>query len=64
MMYREISMESDIKAHRDLYQMLPEDTKQAIKEIFGDEPLQVRVDHLDLVFGYRKYNLGDAFTKE
>lgn len=64
-MYREISPNSPIKEHRDLYSMLPQVTKEAIASVFGaEQPLMVRVDVLDHVFGYRKYNLGDAFTKE
>ena len=50
--------------YRDIYRLLPEETKKAIKAIWGEEPMQVRVDLLDINFGYRKSSLSTVFDKD
>ena len=49
---------------RDAWFRLPKDTREAVKEIWGDEGMLVRTDVLDLVFGYRKPSLASAFDTE
>ena len=61
--YIPVSMHSPVAEHRDIYRMLPEDTKQAIKEIWGNEGMMVRSDLMDINFGYRKVSLSDSFDK-
>ena len=50
--------------YREIYRLLPEETKKAIRAIWGEEPMQVRVDLLDINFGYRKSSLSSAFDKD
>ena len=49
--------------NREIYRLLPEVTKQAIKEIWGQEHMQVPVEMLDIVFGYRKLTISSIFDK-
>ena len=62
--YRVIGPKSSVAAHREIYQMLPDYTKEAIKAIWGDEGMQVRVDLLPVVFGYRKVGFTEMFDKD
>lgn len=62
--YRKLGLKSTDPELRDIYRMLPEDTKQAIKEIWGTDYILVRSDLMDITFGYRKQSISDAFTKE
>jgi hypothetical protein len=49
---------------REIWALLPNDTKQAVKKIWGGEQMKVRVDLLDMNFGYRKLSLADAFEED
>ncbi len=62
--YRKVGPDSEDMELQDIYRMLPEDTKQAIKEIWGTEYMMVRSDLMDINFGYRKTSVTDAFHKE
>ena len=62
--YRVIGPDSPIAAHRELYQMLPDYTKNAIEAIWGAKGMQVRVDLLPVVFGYRKMGVTEVFNKD
>jgi hypothetical protein len=62
--YRQVGPDSEDMELQDIYRMLPEDTKQAIKEIWGTEYMMVRSDLMDINFGYRKTSVTDAFHKE
>lgn len=67
--YRKIGMDSTDPELRDIYRMLPEDTKQAIAEVWGTDKagnsfMMVRSDLMDINFGYRKQSISDAFEKE
>jgi hypothetical protein len=46
---------------REIYRLLPEDTKQSIREVWGSNNMMVRVDLLDINFGYRKLSVTDAW---
>ncbi|WP_289100972.1 hypothetical protein [uncultured Marinobacter sp.] len=59
--YLEFGPDSPDKRIRETYQMLPEATKQAIRDVWGRNGLKVRNDVLDLVFGYRQYSLSEAW---
>ena len=50
--------------YREIYRLLPEETKQAIREIWGERPMMVRVDLLDINFGYRKSSLSTWFERD
>lgn len=51
------------KEYKEAYLLLPEATRQDIKRVWGDDGMFIRKDMLDLVFGYRKLNVGDAMLK-
>ena len=55
---------SDDPEYREIYRLLPEETKKAIRAIWGDSPMMVRVDLLDINFGYRKSSLSTVFDKD
>jgi hypothetical protein len=62
--YRRVGPDSQDKELQDIYRMLPEDTKQAIRDIWGTDYMMVRSDLMDINFGYRKVSMTDAFHKE
>jgi hypothetical protein len=49
---------------REIWALLPNSTKQAVKQIWGSESMKVRVDLLDMNFGYRKLSIADAFEED
>ena len=49
---------------REIWRLLPEGTKQAVRDIWGGNNMMVRVDLLDINFGYRKLSIADAFDKD
>lgn len=61
--YLTVGPRSEDPKLREAYRMLPVETRQDIKEIWGDEGMQVRDDVVNLMFGYRKYSLGDMMKK-
>lgn len=48
---------------RELYRLMPNTTKEEIKAVWGKEGMMVRVDLLDINFGYRKLSAADLFEK-
>jgi hypothetical protein len=50
---------------RELYYMMPDSMKAAARKIWGNSSgkMFVAKEILDLVFGYRKYGIAEAFTK-
>lgn len=49
---------------RQIWDMLPEGTKKDVKSIWGNNGMWVPKSMVDVVFGYRKASLADAFDKE
>lgn len=49
---------------RELWRRLPKETQQAVREVWGQDFLQVPYELLDLVFGYRKHSVSDAFEQD
>lgn len=62
--YMKVSENSPDVEMREIYRMLPEVTKQSIREVWGRDGMQVRVDVLDISFGYRKLSAAAAFDKK
>lgn len=62
--YLEISPRSKDPALREHWALLPKETKQAVKDIWGQDKMYVRADMIDLNFGYRKYTLANIFAKD
>lgn len=62
--YLEISPTSADPELREHWNMLPQEAKDAVKEIWGEDKMFVRTDLIDLNFGYRKYTLANVFNKD
>jgi hypothetical protein len=52
--YEEIGPKSSDPDMREIWALLPEQTKADVRDIWGSEKLMVRSDSLDLLFGYSK----------
>lgn len=61
--YVEVGPNSRDPEMREVYRLLPDETKRAIERIWGTEGMMVRNDMLHLAFGYRKYSLSNIFEK-
>jgi hypothetical protein len=62
--YVEISHTSGDPEVRELWDMLPKDTRMAVQKIWGTKSFFVRKDSLDGIFGYRKKSASDWLMKE
>lgn len=62
--YMDVGPASTDPQLREIWRLLPESTKQAVREIWGSENMKVRNDLLDINFGYRKVSVADAFTEQ
>lgn len=49
---------------REIWDMLPEFTKRDVRKVWGSNGLWVPKNMVDLMFGYRKYSMAEAFEKE
>lgn len=61
--YIEIGPYAKEERHRDIYYMLPEATKTELDNVWGKNTMLVRKDVIDLVFGYPRYSIVEAFNK-
>lgn len=52
------------KERLSIWNLLPYETKQTILKVWGEEGMLVRRDSMDIMFGYRKLSLTDAFDKD
>lgn len=59
----EVSAKSTDPEMKEIWNMLPAETKKTALRIFGPGGIRVRKDSLDLVFGYRKLSLATLFDK-
>ena len=57
----EVSPNSTDPEMRDLWDMLPKDTKDTVQGIWGRKGLQVRKDAVDILFGYKKLSAANIF---
>lgn len=48
---------------REIWSMLPDDTKAIARQVWGKDGMLVRKDQLVAMFGYRKYSLAEMFQK-
>ena len=60
----EISANSPIPEYREIYRMLPQKTKDSIKEAWGRDAMMVRSNAIDIVFGYSKFSLSNMFYRD
>lgn len=61
--YEEIGPKSADPAMRSIWDLLPEQTKEDAREIWGSDKLKVRSDSLDLLFGYSKLQASDPLKR-
>jgi hypothetical protein len=59
--YLEIGPNSTDKESREVWRLLPEATKESVRNIWGGNSMMVRFDILDMNFGYRKLSAASAF---
>lgn len=59
----EIGPKAADPVNQEIYRLLPEVTKQAIREVWGNDSMQVPVEMVDVVFGYRKSTISSVFDK-
>lgn len=63
--YVEIGPTAKDERSREIWAMLPASTRYEAQQIWGaGEPMQVRSDIVNLVFGFRKVSVAKAFDKE
>lgn len=62
--YIEVSATSSDPEMREIYRMMPQSTKDAIREVWGSDAMYVRIDLLDINFGYRKKTLANVFDED
>jgi len=49
---------------REIWALLPDDTRTDVRAIWGVDSMLVKSEILDIVFGYRKFSLSEAFKKD
>ena len=49
---------------REIWALLPDSTKKAVREVWGKDAMQVRTDLMDINFGYKKLSIADAFDTQ
>ena len=62
--YVAIGPEVEDDKYREIYTLLPKDSKRDFEEMFPDGEMLIREDLIDLVFGYRKASLTDFLDKK
>lgn len=62
--YLRVSASSTDPELREIYLMLPQATKDAIREIWGKDEMMVRANNLDIAFGYRKRSISTVFDSD
>ena len=58
-----ISRISPKKEYREMWRLLPYETREDIKSVFGEDKIIVRKDSLNIAFGQRKYSLVNIWGK-
>jgi hypothetical protein len=62
--YLRVAADSQDLDAREAYRLMPDRAKQDIKEVWGTNEMWVRIDHLDVVFGYQKKSISNIFKKD
>jgi hypothetical protein len=60
--YLRVAADSNDATLAEAYRLLPESTKKEIKKVWKEEAMYVPADQIDLIFGYRKFSLTNAFA--
>lgn len=59
----DISDSSSDPEMREIWRLLPDDAKEDVRRIWGRDGMSVRIDMLDIVFGYRKWSAATQFDR-
>lgn len=59
-----VGPKSTDKEFREIWNLLPDDTKAEVRKVWGFDGMYVRSDSLDITFGYRKLSLSQIFDKD
>lgn len=59
--YLRVAADSNDATLAEAYRLLPESTRKEIKKVWKEEAMYVPADQIDLIFGYRKFSLTNAF---
>lgn len=62
--YIEVGARSTDPEMREIWNLLPDETKREIRKVWGRDAVMVRKDSLDIMFGYRKLSLATMFKKD
>ena len=62
-LYIEVSPNSELAQVREAYALMPDDFKNTVRNLWGGQHLRVRKDMFEMIFGYRKYSLRNAFDE-
>lgn len=60
--YLRVAADSNDATLAEAYRLLPESTKKEIKKVWKEDAMYVPADQIDLIFGYRKFSLTNAFA--
>jgi hypothetical protein len=61
--YIDIGPKSTDPEMREIWNLLPDDTRKDIKSVWGHNGMTVKVENLDIMFGYHKLSVGTVFQK-
>ena len=62
--YLRVAEDSADKGLAEAFRLLPESTRQEIRKVWKDDAMYVPADQIDMIFGYRKFSLTNAFEAE
>lgn len=59
--YIRIAADASEQRYKELYSLLPEEVRRDMVSVWGKKEIYVREELVDLIFGYRKWSIGDVF---
>lgn len=62
--YIEVGEDSSDPEMREIWNLLPDATKQDVRKVWGRKGMKVRSDSLDLMFGYRKLSAAEFLMQD
>lgn len=62
--YIEVGEDSNDPEMREIWNLLPDATKQDVRKVWGRKGMMVRSDSLDIMFGYRKLSIAEFLRKD
>jgi hypothetical protein len=62
--YMLVGADSTDPEMKEIWNLLPDDTKRDVEKVWGYKGMMVRSDNLDIMFGYRKLSIADVFDKD